>query len=448
MTKISKVQILLLSASLIFMMWVAVFMLPLLTNKSSDELLHHTPDNAISVITVNNSEIFERFLFDALYKKGFSSNELDQLAFEKNDMEMPSSGIDLRENIVIFQYQYNESTLTGFLFNLVNKSQFSTFELQGKNEIKFFNDEIGCVLIVPENHEETDRLYFEQYAKSIVMERKEQLPSYLTKTMDDERLINLYYKGHESTYIQHLKLSARIEGSSIHFKGEGVKNPNITYESGTFAQIKSAGQNPYLEIRAGQLPDSVYSYFDVVTRNFNVKVPPITSQQIYFYGFVIDNIDGSTAFLPKFDAVFRFKDTIDIARAVDSLCTNESKVQRYSETSVKVGEMIYHFDQRSPFEVIAGISEKLEIEEVNKAPLPLIQGNPAATLNFEGEGIIAQIAQMLPPVKYSKQLFNDLEYFELHTEDGDGETLEIKGEMRFPNNQKASLEIFKFLMKF
>ncbi len=423
-------------------------MLPLLTNKSSEELLHHTPDNAFSVITVHNSKIFERFLFDALYTKGFSSKELDQLSFEKNDMEMPSSGIDLRENIVIFQSEYKESTLTGFIFNLVNKDQFSTFELKGKNEIKYFNDEIGCILIVPENHGKADRLYFEQYAKNITLERKEQLPPYLSKTMDDDRLINLYYKGHESTYIQNLKLSARIEGSSIFFKGEGIKNPDIKYESGTFAKIKSAGQNPYLEIRAGQLPDSVYSYFDVVTKNFNVKVPPITSQQIFFYGFVIDNLEGSTAFLPKFDAVFRFQDTMDIARAVDSLCANESKAERYSKTSVKVGETIYHFDQRSPFEVVTGVSEKLEIEEVNKAPLPLIQGNPAATLNFEGDGIIAQIAQMLPPVKYSKQLFNDLEYFELHSEDGDGETLWLKGEMRFPNNQKASLEILKYLMKF
>lgn len=430
------------------MMWVVLFMLPLLINKGSDELLHHTPDDAVSVVTVNNREIFERFLFDALYTKGFSTNELDQLAFEKSDIKMPSSGIDLRENVVIFQTNYNEATVTGFIFNLLNKEHFSTYELRDENEIKYFNDQIGCILLVPEEYGEADRLYFEQYAMNVVNNRKDELPDYLSNTMDDERLINLYYKGHKSTYIQHLKLSARIEGASIFFKGEGKKNPNITYESGTYTQIKSPGKTPFLEIRAGQLPDSVYSYFDVITKNFNVKVPPITSQQIYFYGFMIDNIEGSTAFLPKFDGVFRFQDSIDIISAVDSLCINESKVSRENKTCIKVGELLYHFDQRSPFEVVAGVTKSMELEQLNKAPLPLIKGNPAATLTFEGEGIIAQIAQMLPPVKYSKKLFNDLEYFELHTEDGEGEMLQIKGEMRFPNKQKASLEIFKYLMKF
>lgn len=430
------------------MMWVVVFMLPLLINKASDELLHHTPDDAVSVVTVNNREIFERFLFDALYTKGFSENELEQLEFEQSDIEIKSSGIDFRENVVIFQANYSEATLTGFIFHIADEESFSNFELRDEDEIKYFNNTIGCVLLVPEKYKKTDRLYFENYAKNVVNNRMEQLPPYLVNTMEDDKLINLYYKGHESTYIQHLNLSARIEGSSIHFKGEGKKNPNITYESGTYSQIKTSGQTPFLEIRAGQLPDSVYSYFDVVTNNFHVKVPAITSQQIFFYGFMIDNINGSTAFLPKFDGVFRFEDSINIANAVDSLCLHEKRVSRETETCIKVGELLYHFEQLSPFEVLAGVSKDLELEKINKAPLPLIQGNPAATLTFEGEGIIAQIAQMLPPVKYSKKLFNDLEYFELHTEDGGEDKLLLRGEMRFPNEQKASLEIFKYLMKF
>jgi hypothetical protein len=430
------------------MLWVVFMILPLLVSKSTDELLHHTPDDAISVVSVNNREIIERFLFDALYAKGFSTNELDQLDYNKNDLEMPSSGIDLRENVVIFQTNYKNATVTGFIFNLLNAKAFSSFDLREKDQIKYFDEKIGCILLVPEEYKVAERLYFEQYAEKVVKNRKEDLTEYLTDVKEDKELINLYYRGHENTYIQNLSLSANIQGSSIFFKGKGTKNPDITYESGTYTQIKTPGEEPYLEIRAGQLPDSLYSYFDVLTKNFNIRIPPITSQQIYFYGFRIDNIDGSTAFLPQFDGVFRFKDSVNLSDAVDSLCVNEHKVTRINERCIQVGEVHYYFDQQSPFEVVAGITKKPTLEKLNKAPLPLIKGNPAATINFEGSGIIAQIAQMLPPVKYSKKLFNDLEYFELHTEDGEGETLIMEGEMRFPDEQKASLEIFKYLMKF
>lgn len=430
------------------MLWVVLMILPLLASKSTDELLYHTPDDAVSVVTVNNRKIIERFLFDALYAKGFTSNELDQLDYKRSNLKMPSSGIDLRHNIVVFQTNHNNATITGFIVNLISPKDFSDFELRDKNEIKYFDDNIGCILLLPEEFDEKNRLYFEQYAKDVVVNRKKELPDHLKKSKSDGRLINLFYRGHESTYIQNLQLSARVEGASIHFKGRGEKNPMISYESGTYTQIVSPGQEPYLEVRAGQLPDSLYSYFDVVTNNLNIHVPKVTSQQIYFYGFIIDNIDGSTAFLPKFDGVFRFKDSINLSTALDSLSSNQSKVRKKNEKCVEVGELRYYFQQISPYEVVAGITELPKLEKLNRAPLPLIKGNPAATLNFEGEGIIAQIAQMLPPVKYSKKLFNDLEYFEIHTENGNEGMLKIEGEMRFPNKQKASLEIFKYLMKF
>lgn len=430
------------------MLWVVLMILPLLVSKSSDELLHHAPDDAVSIVTVNNREIIERFLFDALYGKGFSTNELEQLDYNKEDFEVPSSGIDLRENVVIFQTSYKKETITGFIFNLMDPQDFSNFNVRDHNEVKYFNEDIGCILMVPERSLKSDRLYFEAFAKKVVNERREQLPDHLTNVMNDEQLVNLFYRGHENTYIQNLELSAKINGSSIFFEGRGDKNPQIKYESGTYTQLKSPGQEPYLEVRAGQLPDSVYSYFDVITRNFHVELPEITSQQIFFYGIMIDNIDGSTAFLPKFDGIFRFKDSVDITVAVDSLIENEKKVHRQTSKTVKIGELDYHFKQLSPMEVAVGITPSLELDKIDKAPLPLIQGNPAATINIEGEGIIAQIAQMLPPVKYSKKLFNDLEYFELHTEEGGDGTLILRGEMRFPEKEKASLELFKYLMKF
>lgn len=430
------------------MLWVVMALLPLLMNQSDDKLLLHTPKDAFAIVSVNNRKIIERFMFDALYAKGFSENELEQLEYNTEEVNISNSGIDLRENVVIFQSDYKKATLTGFIFKITNQTEFSSFELRGKNEIKYFNDEIGCILLLPQEYNSDESLRLEQYAKGIVLESRNDLPEGLLQKNNDERLINFFYGGGQHSYIHDLELAVRIEDNSIFFEGKGIKNPEIKYQSGTYSQIRKPGIEPYLEIRAGQLPDSVYSYFDVITREFNVELPKVTSQQLFFYGFKIDNINGSTAFLPKFDGVFRFADSINVVETVDSLCAADHKIHKEHDGCIRVGEVHYHYKQLSPFEIVAGITNNLELEEINKAPLPLIQGNPAATINFEGEGIIAQIAQMLPPVKYSKKLFNDLEYFEIHTENEDDEQLLIKGQMRFPKEKTASLEIFKYLMKF
>lgn len=416
---------------------------------SDDELLSHLPSGTTAVIKVNNRQIIKRLLFDALFSSDFTQNELDQIDFNKRDRELPSSGINLSENVLIFRDTWQEKSFTGFLFKLIDQKDFARFQWKNEGIVKTFNEHIGCIIVLPDGVDETEE-YFQLYASNLLQPNTDKLkPKTALENTDTESLVHLYYSGSEDSYVQDLSMEASVNRSVISFNGRGYKNPAISYDSLKHHVMTTPGKEKHLEIQAAELPDSLNNYIDILLREINLEFPQVMSQQLFLYGTMIDNIDGSTMFLPLFDGVFRFSQEVNIRSQVDSLCQNGmSSVERITESCIRIGQIDYHFKQLSPTEVWIGITGKMNFHEETGAPLPRLKGYPAAALVIEGKGLIAQIAQMLPPVQYTKALFEDLEYFDIHTEEGVENQLLVKGEMRFKGNKNASLELFKYLLKF
>lgn len=437
------------SLLLLTIFWSSVWIVSILNTSSDSSLINHLPSGVNTVVKVNNRQIFKRVIFDALYSSELSKNEFEQLKFNKQGIEIPSTGIDISQNIFIFQDAWENESVTGFLFKLNDKNAFAEFKIDKPNVVKTFNDEVGCILLLPKNASQEAISYYELYAADLLLPNKDKLKAKIALSSSQKKsLFHLFFAGSNQAYVQDLSIEAFIDKSTISFEGIGSKNPTISYDSVEHYSMTSPEKELFLEIQAGQLPDSVYSYIDLLLEDFDLKLPHVVSQQVFIYGFMIDNLDGSTAFLPKFDGIFRFKKTIDIVDEIDSLSTNNKKVKRLDTNKIRIGEIDYYFKQITNKEIWIGVTENIAINKVEGAPLPRLKGNPAATLMIEGKGIIAQFAQMFPPVLYSKKLFNDLEYFDIHTELTSDDKIRVTGEMRFENNKTASIELMKFLMKF
>ncbi|MEX1191847.1 MAG: hypothetical protein WEA99_07710 [Brumimicrobium sp.] len=449
MNTLTKQKKIIYSFILLIIFWLTLLVVPILNTASDSRLINHLPSGTNTVIKLNNRQILKRFIFDALFSSDFNQNELDQLHFNKKDFKVPNSGINITEDIYMFQDRLKNEEITGFLFHLNSIQDFSNFELNNKNTVKTFNDEVGCILLIPKESSQKSIEYYELYASDLLKANTDKLKAklILDKTKENS-LFHLYFAGSSQSYVQDLSLEASINKSTIYFEGVGVKNPTISYDSVEHSMMPNSGQETFLEIQIGQLPDSVYSYIDILLQDFKLELPHIISQQVYIYGFMIDNLDGATAFLPKFDGILRFNEKINLAEKVDSLCLSGQKITRIDSSAIKIGQITYYFKQITDKEIWIGVTKDLAIESQEGAPLPRLRGNPAASLAIEGKGIIAQFAQMLPPVQYSKKLFNDLEYFDIHTEIVSEDSLKVFGEMRFPQHKSASMELFKFMLKF
>lgn len=429
--------------------WSSIVIVSILNTSSETSLVNHLPSGVDAVLKIKNKNILKRFLFDALYSSDLSKNEFEQIKFNKAEVEIPNSGIQFSEDIYIFQDSWEDQSITGFLFKISDKNNFANFQSDRENIIKTFNNELGCIIMVPENMSLETLKYFELYTADLLVPGTDKLKAKVAfNQTGKESLLHLFFAGSSQAFVQDLSLEVSIEKSTIHFEGTGYKNPTIKYDSIEYHTMELPKNNSYLEVQAGQLPDSVYGFIDKVLDEFHIKLPDVASQQLFIYGFLIDNIDGTTAFLPKFDGIFRFDSKIELENQIDSLVFNDGNVQRVRTDKIRIGVTDYYFKQINSKEIWIGISENINIKEEKGAPLPRLSGSPEALLEIEGKGIIAQFAQMLPLVQYSKKLFSELENFDIHTELVSGNQIKVSGEMRFKDNKTASVELMKFLTKF
>lgn len=204
----------------------------------------------------------------------------------------------------------------------------------------------------------------------------------------------------------------------------------------------------YLEFQSGQLPDSLYQYFEFVFKEIGIEIPKITSQQMLLYGLSIENIRGSTTVLPKFDWILRFDSIIDLDSQLVSINTSTDMMKIIDKKSIKIGETLYYYSQISSHEIYIGVTESPKIKSIKTQVLPLLKGNPSVLLEIEGKGLIAQLINVMPQVKNTRVFMENIEYFNIHTSDDNGANLKIDGEIRLKEGKMMTIELARFLLMF
>src|SRR5690554_7708983 len=85
-------------------------------------------------------------------------------------------------------------------------------------------------------------------------------------------------------------------------------------------------------------------------------------------------------------------------------------MQVINKKVIEIGGIPYYYIQISDHEIFIGVTESPEIELRQTQILPFIKGNPSVVLEVEGKGIIAQIFNVMPQVKYTKLFMENISY--------------------------------------
>jgi hypothetical protein len=166
------------------------------------------------------------------------------------------------------------------------------------------------------------------------------------------------------------------------------------------------------------------------------------------YGISIENISGSTVFLPKFDWILRFDSIVDLNTQLNSFDATVERMHILDKKSIQIGGTKYFYKQISEHEIYIGITEFPKIESKKTQILPLLRGYPSAALEIEGKGIIASFINIMPQVKNTKVFMENVEYFDIHTTNENTDQLKINGEIRLKEGKMMSVELVKFILMF
>lgn len=414
--------------------------------KPAPKLHHHIPSGASLAVKINNSNLLHRFFFDFLYKGKLTNKDIKKLNYRANKVTPPQTGIAIDKNIIAFYEDWKEYDIIGFIFEVNDVSVYADFVKDEPNYIKSYNDEIGCIVIIPDSLDVEQRELLEFYAQDLTIKKNNPNPTRIALSKSSPKsLFHAFFDGTSSGLTQNMNIEVFVEENKLLLEGVGTTNPILTGKKQTHHYLKAPSTEDYLELNLGKLPDTLGHYFDKVLKSVSVRLPEITSQQILLYGFKILNIDGKMFVLPEFDGIFRFNENIAFKDEIQALNHYAFKP---GSGSYEVEDVTYHYQQVDSNEIYVGLNPSPDFHEKQGEVLFSVSGFPASAFNIKGEGIIARIAQLVPPVQHTKHLFNSLDHFELYTELGANDTLKVSGSMVFPEDKTASIELLKFLLKF
>jgi len=420
--------------------WITAVFLTVSFPVKNESLKQFLPDEVEVIVSLNTEQLIKTFLFDALYKSEFNSKDIKQLEKATQSKRSESNGIMYNGEVVFFYDIWRNIPIQGLLFNLSNHKAFQDFSPEGKNIIKASNGKQGMILTLKKDADEELIQYAQSFADRFSNKKGH-------GDLVQSEMMRLNYKGNKHTYIQDLELDIQFNNEKVSLNGVGKKNQGLNFSVEKYHMLKTPNR-PFLEFQSGKLPDSIYKFFKLIFDEVNIDVPEVTSQQMMIYGSSIQNIDGSIAYLPKLDWILRFDTIVNIDDQLSTIDSSTYNMQVINKKVIEIGGIPYYYKQISDHEIFIGVTESPEIELRQTQILPFIKGNPSVVLEVEGKGIIAQIFNVMPQVKYTKLFMENISYFDIHTFNGEADDLIIEGEVKLKDGKMMTVELVKFALMF
>jgi hypothetical protein len=444
------IQKLVAALTILGVLWLLLVITRLSIGISDNRLHQFLPVDAAISLRMNNDVLVKRVIYDFLFQSDLTKDERKQLTFKGEGVTLPSLGIAVSKEIIVFYEDWNKKDLIGWLVHVSDPKSFDHYTFESENIIKARADNFGCILIlstVPENDDEKE--LFQLYADDILVPNKDRSESrrYFANASKSS-IAELFFEGDPGGYLQKSGVSVDFHKNELRISGEGRKNPLMDYMTEQQHYLIPDSTTNFLEIRAGALPDTLAKYIKGILQEVGLALPDIVSQQLILEGFELDNFQGNMAVIPKFNGIFRLSGKIDIVSIMERLQDMEPTVKITSPSSFEVGTVTFHLKHLSENELFIGVNEFIAIEQRMDERFFLLAGNAAALFTIEGKGFVAQMAQLIPEVKNSKHFLNTLEKFEICATTSTNEKLIIEGVMSFPTDKQASLEFLKYIMRF
>lgn len=418
--------------------------------RDDNNILHtYIPVDASISLRINNDILMRRMFYDLFFQSNFTDEELDRLTFKGESTTLPALGIDITQEIVLFYEDWNDKSIVGWLFHISDEETFKNYPLDDPSIITSSNGSIGCALILSDLPTKNESVRFIKYAHDLLIpsEDRSDIKLYFGSPPNNS-LLQCFFEGEANGYLQKTGIDIMFEEEKLVIRGKGTKNPLLDYSLDSLHYISEPVRNEYLEITAGELPDTLRSYVNFLFESAEVQIPRISSQHVMMYGVEIDNIKGAMTILPKFDAIFRFEESFsleDFRKTVTSV--NSSNIHS-KQQSFSIGNVTYSMKQLSPTEIYVGITPYPKIDIKANPNFFQLKGNLASLFTIEGTGLIAQIVQLMPEVQNSKQFLGTVEDFDIRAFVNKENQINVDGTMTFPKEKKASLEFFSYLIRF
>ncbi|WP_107038763.1 hypothetical protein [Brumimicrobium mesophilum] len=412
-------------------LWIIIGFINFSNSKQGQSNTSKIPNEVEFVIQLNTREIIKVFLKDLLFNAEID-NSTAELFMPKEKGEASKLGIDLSSEVIAFYDEWNSTTAKGVLFNLSDEADFKRYQFDFENLIKASNPQYGVLLLLDKDANQANKIYYQKLAEKIVHAEGKS-----NHTSDPKNMIQISHHKGETKY----DVGINTIGDILKIEGSGtVGHFNKAIEMHQFKALDSS----YFEIQTGKLNLYSFEFLQPLMNEIGLKIPTILSQQLAIQGITIQKVGSSTLPIPALDWIVKFNEKVNIDSLLFHLNSRYSTAIDFKNQHFNIGELQFNYKQLSSSEIYIGVNN-LTFERLNKTPQFALKGNPEAILNIQGNNFFAGFIKMLPQVKYPKTFLEDIEHFNIHSEQ-EGELMKIKGEIKMKEGKYISVEMAKLVM--
>ncbi|SFT41217.1 hypothetical protein SAMN05216474_0417 [Lishizhenia tianjinensis] len=441
-----KIKNLLVVLSLISFSWISLYVFKEIKAYTPEKLENHLPQDTYFALKVNNKKLLGPVISDIIFKQKLRRKDLIKLdKSEKGDFNDVMKHLFPKNELLLFQEKWNDKFITAILF----KPQTPPSEIAEIKDFPYyisFHNDLACLVISDTNDVEFTQEIRQHIDNLLVQDLiKSPARSKFVQAKNKEDQIQVYISGDLESNVQESISAVNLIANKIELRGIGTKNPVKVKQGQKFHYIKE--DTSLVNTVTGELPDTLNYYFTSSLKMLGIPSTNIVSTQFHYKGVKLKTDHTQLKLLPEYNGVFRFEDSL----RVEDFQTKGITVDEFGKMEfppLKVLGEYFYVLHLSANELYIGMDENPEIISTPKPKEFELKGDIKDLLTVDTDPFMLGILNNFPLYKNSRTLLDNVEHFEICAHEVENNQLRIEGELRFKNQQEASVQLVKYLLSF
>ena len=436
---------------MLLFLWVVFMITKTVFERKENNNLNYIPPNADFAVRINAKELVESSLFSILFENQDDKiiSKIKEAIEKKNDKmeKFQNNSVDYLSDIVVFSSPFKDGKIIGFALNISNYTLFKDKmnDFSNKNQFVEVIDNVGFILTYitngSSNSLKKDDLvtFFEKNIKTITPKVNPKLNA------ESKSIFQFFTNGNvlgkntsfskSTTQLKLIDTGLQLDGLLLISDKKMTPSKRIIFSS-------KKDFNFYSSIIPKTLQDSI----DYYCKKSEIMIPNLKSISFTYKGMNIINDDIGMHLLPQIDLLLDFKTELSASDLLKDSPLLKMLGAEYSNNQLNIAGQIYYINQIDKTTISIGISKSPVINNNTKNELFAVKGNLSPILKVEGGGLIMTLLEIVPAYKTSKELFKNVETFDISIKKINSKKATLKGNLKFQKGHSALNEILKVLL--
>ncbi len=437
MLKTKKILHIFAALALLIFLWITFVLVQGLFQRTNSHHELYIPAHAESVLKLDGEEIIYTFTSELLLADR-TDGGLGDIMNTSDDSE--ALGIEFRSAVYIFSFEEDGKKLLGILMHVLDEAQFDAGMHSRKTEASGYSVKNGVGLVLVDLSEKVGETSKLNALAGKMLQKETGFDQEKLATKKENSKLTYWKKKYTSAdgsiILDNIQLAFFMDGSTLDLIGLASSKSSLNTD---YPVLKKDG----LSIRMAIVPDALNDFWKEYTTEMGLPLPAFSSISGNYHYMEPSGID-LPKFLPHFDGIYSFQDTLPIQVPLYVLNAKEL-ISEVTSTSFKLGPKTLYYKQIDPKTIYLG-QTKFVGHGMEKSTLFELSGSLKHVLEIRNGGMMTRLLSMSSEYRATKILLTNIQTSDFSMKKAGENAVSMSGKLEFKQGKSALRELMRFLV--